>query len=143
MNIKRWTSTGIILGLITISMPVASAAETGWYIGGSTGEADLNLSVSDFNDGAITSGTADDDDTGRKVFGGYHVNEHLAIEGGFVDLNNDFDSKTTFEGISNGSGSLFAAGPVSVDVEPEAFSSPRWGSYPLRITSPFSVRRGS
>lgn len=111
MNV-RLISTILVLGISVTSIPLASAAERGGYFGISVGETDAGLSVSDFNDGGVTSGSVDDSDTGWKLFGGFRFSENLAIEGGLFNL-----GEVTFDGVSNGTGILFAAGPVSLDTE--------------------------
>lgn len=107
----------IALGVSSVSMPVAAADEAGWYIGAGIGQTDLNLSVSDFDDGSITSGSVDDNATGLKLFVGYRLNRHFVIEGGYVALTDD--NSDNFEGISDGTGSRFAAGSVGVEVQPK------------------------
>ena len=77
MNVKQLIFTGIILAIIAVGMPVASADGAGWYVGAGAGNADVN-------------GSAFEDDRGVKLFAGYHFNEHLALEGGYVDLG-EFD----------------------------------------------------
>jgi OOP family OmpA-OmpF porin len=77
----------------------ARAAEPGWYVIGSGGEAsiagspqaqmDENL-IAIFNPAVIEvldfTSTVDDSDTGFSLVGGYHLNEHFAMEFGYVDL---------------------------------------------------------
>jgi OOP family OmpA-OmpF porin len=52
------------------------AADGGWYIGGGVGQ-------SEFGD---CSGTCDTDKNAYKVFAGYRLSRHLALEAGYVDL---------------------------------------------------------
>ncbi|MEE8111503.1 MAG: outer membrane beta-barrel protein, partial [Acidobacteriota bacterium] len=95
----------LVAGALAVS-PVS--AGSGWYVGIATGSTSVDLNVADFDDGGITSGEVDDGGIGWKVFGGYQIIKYLAVEGGFTDLN-----EVTFDGISDGTGLLYAAGPVS------------------------------
>jgi hypothetical protein len=83
--------------LTALLMPfgAAQAADSGFYIGGSIGQAQLEVpsdvvDVPDF----------DEDDTGWKLFGGYNWNLailNLGIEGGYVD----FGAPTTALGVDS------------------------------------------
>lgn len=72
MKITHWFLAGTIflMGASTISL--ASAGETGWYIGGGFGHSD---------DKGL-----DDTDDAFKFHGGYRFNKHFAVEGAFIDL---------------------------------------------------------
>jgi hypothetical protein len=98
----------------------ATSTPASWYIGASIGDAEFDLEQDDFNDGSLLSGDIDDSDDGQKAYFGWVFNRLFGVEGGYVDLNNDSDGETTFSGQSNGTGPLYAAGPVSVDLEPKA-----------------------
>lgn len=64
----------ILLGVILLLgvVPFAVAENTGWYIGGGFGSADDDK--------------LDDTGTAFKVFGGYWLNPHLALEGAVIGL---------------------------------------------------------
>jgi hypothetical protein len=65
---------------------VAQAADTGFYVGGSIGQAQIEV-PSD----VVDVPAFDEDDTGWKLFGGYNWNLalfNLGIEGGYVDFGN-------------------------------------------------------
>jgi OOP family OmpA-OmpF porin len=109
----------IVIFLVGLAINLPAFAQTegkGGYVGVSIGEGKADLSVSDFNDGSITSGSVDDTDTGWKLFGGYGFNKNVAVEGGYADL-----GKANFSGTSNGLGFLYFPGSVNVDIETEAF----------------------
>jgi OmpA-OmpF porin, OOP family len=76
------------------------APERGWYLGGNVGQ-----SRSHFDEARIaaqvqgpalatTSIVNDDKDLGYKLFGGYRLNRHFALEGGYFDLG-DFSFRTS------------------------------------------------
>lgn len=82
-------------GLVT----AAQAAEPGWYLvgfGGESSASGLSQAQVDDNLAAIfgsvglevldASSTLDDSDTGFGIVGGYQVNDHFAVEFGYVDL---------------------------------------------------------
>jgi OmpA-OmpF porin, OOP family len=55
--------------------------DRGWYVGGSVGQAEADR----WCQGA--SGlSCDDNDTAWKIFGGYQINRHFAVEAGYTDL---------------------------------------------------------
>jgi len=124
---------GLCLSMLVLNN--ASAADSGWYVGGGIGHVSNNLELSDFDDGSLISGDVDTTETAYKLFGGYRINRYLRVESGFVSLRNDLDSETTFTGISDGSGpgfSSFPDGGVSVDIDQQTgFFLALVGSYPL------------
>lgn len=141
-------TTGVSLAATIASAVLLSgtsqAAEPGWYAGAGVGHVFVDRNVSDFDDGSITSGRVDNHDSGRKLFVGYRVNEAFAIEAGYVDLNNDLDEETTFNGNSDGSGSRYAAGAVSVDIdEPTGWFAVAVGSAPLSERVSLNGRLGA
>ncbi len=78
MDVKRLI-TAIIICLGVITIPVASAAQSPWYVGTGTGSTDIDESDLD-------------DDSGTKFYGGYHFTDRYALEGGHTDLGTfDFD----------------------------------------------------
>ena len=103
MKAKIWIGCAVFAVAVAVAVSPVSA-ETGWYVGIATGTTSVDKDA--FNDGGITAGDVDDG-LGWKVFGGYKVMKYLAFEGGFTDLD-----EVSFDGISDGSGGLFAAGPV-------------------------------
>ena len=85
MTIRRVTTRGLAaLAALLLPYGIAQAADSGFYVGGSIGQAQLEVpsdivEVPDF----------DEDDTGWKLFGGYNFNLalfNLGIEGGYVDF---------------------------------------------------------
>lgn len=84
-------------------MPVAQAAQPGFYIGGLYGQADKQIDIDGFNTYAATvvypnpvvqltvesmTATLDTSDSGYGFFAGYRFNTHFAVEGGYVDVGN-------------------------------------------------------
>lgn len=131
----------LLLGLL---LPLqASSDDPSWYLGVSgVGKVFVDRDVSGFNDGSLTSGKVDDKDSGWKLFGGYRINKYFAVELGWTDLNNDFDSETSFAGQSSGMGSSYAPGEVTVDVdEPIAKYLAITGRLPLPLgPAPYNDR---
>jgi OOP family OmpA-OmpF porin len=81
MKWRQGSIAALLAGAIV--MPTTAVAqrmpETGWYIGGSIGQSE----VQDFCDGIPG---CDDTDTAWKVFGGYQINRNFALELGYTDL---------------------------------------------------------
>jgi outer membrane immunogenic protein len=82
---KRYFVT-LMLSLALVPLGAVQAAESGFYLGGSIGQASFDVptditEIPSFNE----------DDTGYKVFGGYNFNIgiiNLGVEGGYVDFGN-------------------------------------------------------
>jgi OmpA-OmpF porin, OOP family len=73
MSLKKIAVAGM-LGAATMAMSVSAfaqrAAETGWYVGASLGQADLGA----------------DKDTSWKISAGYQINRNFAAELGYIDF---------------------------------------------------------
>ena len=127
---------------------LAAAGHAAWYGGAALGITSYGYGVGSFDDGSITVGSVDDEDTGWKLFGGYRFVPVFGVEVGYVDLQNDFDGSTTFRGTSDGSGTLYRPGGVSVDVSnPSGWYAAAVGRLPMmgagfeyRILRPLRLR---
>ena len=105
---------------LILAASVAIADDT-FYLGLGVGQGEANeLDFSDFDDGSALAGSFDESDFGWQIFGGYRFSRHFALELGYFDL-----GEASFDAISDGSGSVFAPGPVTGSVEssgPGAFA---------------------
>jgi len=90
MRISRFAKP-LFLVLATLSSSL-SFAESGFYLGGSIGNASVGLEEPDPNNLSID---LDGDDFGYKIYGGFQFTA-LAVEGGYVDFG-------TIEGSSDNS----------------------------------------
>ena len=79
-------------------MPGAFAAdEKGWYLGAGYGQSEAAVDKAKINGAYVTgsytsaSTTADETDTGWKLFGGYQFTRNWAVELAYVDLGKFFD----------------------------------------------------
>ena len=79
---KKLTIVGLALAVLVASGTAWAGSESGLYLGGSLGSADIEVS-----DGVVQFS---DNDTAYKVFGGYNFGIipliNLAIEGSYVDF---------------------------------------------------------
>ena len=98
-----------LLALTIIAAPLASAQDSGWYLGANVGQSkskidDGQITNSLLSGGLVTTSISDrDHDTGFKVFGGYQFNKYFAFEGGYFDLGKfGFTSNTPPAGTLNG-----------------------------------------
>ena len=107
----------LLIVLVSISAIPAASAQTGWYFGAGTGEAETDVALSDIDDGSLTSGSFDDSDTGTKFFAGFRFKENVAVEGAFVDL-----GEVSIDATSNGSGFLYVPGPVSAEADADGIN---------------------
>lgn len=84
--------------IASVPWPLAAAAEQGFYVGASYGQAKSSLAAGSFNElagfvydaygfaPAQSSTTFDDKDYGYGIVGGYRMFANLAFEGGYLDL---------------------------------------------------------
>jgi OmpA-OmpF porin, OOP family len=98
-----------IAALAALVSPLAMAQDTGWYLGGNVGRAATTI-----DDGRITQGlTAEglattsidnqDRHTAYKLYGGYQLSPHFALEGGYFDLGHfGYTAHTVPTGTLNG-----------------------------------------
>ena len=113
-----------LFSLIFIASAVSTAgvahagAESGLYIGGSMGNAELSFEDDDVAE--IGRIDFDDDDTGYKLFAGYNFGLvpllDLAVEGGYIDFGsqNDLDTKIDVTGWHASGLVGFNLGPVGL-----------------------------
>jgi OOP family OmpA-OmpF porin len=94
-----------LVGVAAVSGQAAVAAESGWYGGLSIGPTRAKI-----NDDRIRSGLSgvtsiDDKENGFgfKLFGGYKVNKHFAVEGGYFNLGKFGYTANTAAGSQTGS----------------------------------------
>lgn len=84
-------ASSLALGSMALA-PAASAQVAGWYVGAGFGSSRTDIDTGRVNAGLAALGltgvatTADETDTGWKLFAGYQVNRNFAIEAGYVDL---------------------------------------------------------
>ena len=71
--------SGVVASSPSFAQAKGPAADTGFYVGGSLGQA----SVNDFCDGLSN---CEDKDTAWRVFGGYQANRNFSVEVGYTDL---------------------------------------------------------
>ncbi len=131
MTVNR-SFTILTLILMLAGPSLAAGEEHRFLAGASYGLAKLTHGAASIDDGSLSGVRVDDSDTAWKLFAGYRLDRHLTVELGLVDLANDVDGETTFNGTSDGGGKLFAAGPVSVDIDdPRALYAALSAGFPL------------
>jgi OmpA-OmpF porin, OOP family len=91
MNKATKTIGALALGLCFALPSLAqtqtrSASPDGPYIGLGLGATDFSLKKEDFTGATATSSTLDQRGTGFKLFGGYRLGDHLAVEAQFASL---------------------------------------------------------
>jgi OOP family OmpA-OmpF porin len=74
----------VMLGVPSLGMAQMKSADSGWYIGGHIGQADID--------------EVGDEDTSFKILGGYQINRNFAAEVGYIDFGKTSTSGVTFKG---------------------------------------------
>jgi OmpA-OmpF porin, OOP family len=93
-NMKQGSASATLMvaALTAIVSPCALADAAGWYGGLNLGQSRAKIDDARIINGLMVGGfssatIADDDrDTGYKLFGGYQLNRHFAVEAGYFDL---------------------------------------------------------
>ena len=88
------TKSAAVAALATLSLaalaPQAAAADNGFYLGAGISQANTELSFEGF-------GSADNDDTGFKIIGGWRPLDFVAVEANYVDLGGDSEAGTSID----------------------------------------------
>jgi OOP family OmpA-OmpF porin len=81
-----------LVGALTLAAPSIGMAQgmskaltgpdSGWYVGGGIGQSKIDIDTT----GLDPATTIDDKDTSFRVFGGYQINRHFAVELGYSQL---------------------------------------------------------
>jgi OOP family OmpA-OmpF porin len=129
------------LGLASTQHAVSAEVQPGFYVGIGAGESSFDIKKSDF-DAAVLSGlrsgglivtsnasSFEDSDTTLALFAGYHFNQYIAVEAGYIDLGAAEYRSTV---IVNPPGPVVSL-PVaaSIDVESTGFTLAGLGSLPV------------
>ncbi len=90
----RYALNAFGFALSFCSVGLATAADNGFYAGGSAGTTKWNIGPSDI----LSTGSIENNNTGYKIFGGYDFNKTWGVEFGYLDL-----GKYSFKGTYGGS----------------------------------------
>lgn len=91
----RTSSYAAICAVTLLACGSANAAEpvTGFYVGGNAGQSRANINTGGISAAVLSTGlvaaagtTADETDTGFKLFGGYRFHPNFAVEAGYFKL---------------------------------------------------------
>jgi hypothetical protein len=129
------------LGLATAQAAVAAEVQPGFYFGVSAGESSYDIEKSEL-DGVVLSvllseglfvtsnvSTLEDSDSTLALFAGYHFNQYIAVEAGYIDLG---AAEYRSAGTINPPGPIVSAPTaMSVDVESTGFTLVALGSLPV------------
>ncbi len=130
MSNTKSLAMAAILSTGAMALQAAPAQDQHFYLGVSFGKSDLDVSESEItavlNDGSLSGANFDNEDSSLKLYGGYAINKNVAIEFGYIDLG-EFDYSAT----SDGSGSLWSSGPLTIDTETTGLLFNVKGSLPV------------
>jgi len=116
-----------IAAMLLVSIMLATPAQAGKiYAGASVGESTIDFGVADIDDGSLSNASVDDSDTAFKVFAGYRFLKFFAVEADMVDLGEFAISAT-----SDGSGLIYASGPVAAIAETDGYRIAGVGILPV------------
>jgi OOP family OmpA-OmpF porin len=109
---RKFVGTKGKLSLLTLALmatPFAMAEDSGGYVGANYGHTQASIDDTRIRNDLLNSGLTtnsikdDDDDQGYKLFGGYQLNRHFAVEAGYFDLGRfGFVASTTPTGTLSG-----------------------------------------
>src|SRR6185436_1071604 len=111
-NMKSAKALGaaFLAGFAAMCSQSALALDSGWYAGFGVGLSMADVDNDRIKDGLLQQGLAttsisdDERDVGYKIFGGYKINRHFAVEGGYFDLGKfGFTANTSPPGTVSGS----------------------------------------
>lgn len=96
-----------LAGCAVIASPFAWADDSGWYVGGNVGQSRAKIDdariAAHLTGTGLVSITDDSRDVGYKLFGGYRINRHFAVETGYFDLGQfGFTATTALPGTLTG-----------------------------------------
>jgi hypothetical protein len=129
-------------GFVAAQPAISGEVQPGFYLGVSGGESTYDAFEKSELDAAIVgalrssglivtsnSSTFEDSDTSLALFAGYHFNQYIAVEAGYVDLGASEYRSTVAVRSFNPPASAVAA--TSVDVESTGFTVAGLGSLPI------------
>lgn len=107
IGMRRATIWTLIASVLALCTPMAEAK--GIYLGTSVGQAEArDLTLEPIADGSVLTGAADGTDNGWKLFAGFKVFRAVNAEIGYLDY-----GQISFLATSDGTGTIYAAGPVN------------------------------
>ena len=105
-RIRRVSIWFVFVGFLALCSPAVEAK--GFYFGASLGQTDAkDLGLGPVADGSMLTGGSDGTDSGWKFFGGLKVLRFMNAEFDYRDY-----GQTSFSAISDGSGTIYSAGPI-------------------------------
>lgn len=104
--------SAIVATSLLLASGVAAAADNGFYLGGSVGQA--NLEIDDL--GGVTAADFEGDDTGFKLIAGIRPLDWLAVEAAYVNFGEPEDGglRAEGDGISAFAVGFLPVGPVDL-----------------------------
>jgi OOP family OmpA-OmpF porin len=115
-----------VLAAFLLPINALSAEDPGFYLGFGLGAARYDVHARDYDDGSLTSASADTSSRGLRLFGGYDFNPNLALDVFITDL-----GETTFHGQSLGTASYWCPGAVASRVSVDGLGLAAVGKLPI------------
>jgi OmpA-OmpF porin, OOP family len=150
MKIMRQGIAGLaVLSALSVSPAVlAQDQEPGWYVGGAYGKTVIKGGGcgelrNDLASIGATVTACDDKDSGWKIFAGYRVNRHFAVEASYIDFGSLTASATRLGVNVNASGDVTSFGVAAVGILPVGERFSVFGKAGLLITEMSARASGS
>ena len=106
IGMRRATIWALFASVLALCNPTAEAK--GIYLGGSLGQGEArDLGLDSITDGSVLTGSTDGTDNGWKLFAGFKVSKIVNAEIGYLDY-----GQASFSATSDGTGTIYAAGPL-------------------------------
>jgi OmpA-OmpF porin, OOP family len=102
----------LIATAIAVTLCPNAVAEQGAWLGLAIGDTDLDVVADALDDGSFVAVSQDSRSTSFRLVGGYDFNANFGVEASYTDF-----GSATISAVSDGSGSIWPAGPIDADLE--------------------------
>lgn len=126
--------------LVAAAAALPVVAQAGFYLGAAVGQAtyeDFDDAPAVIDDGSFTRASADDTDTGTRIFLGMELDPRFSLELGYTDL-----GEFTVNAVSDGSGFAYAPGRVNMTVGVDGIDLSLVSRLPVGPAGSINIRLG-
>lgn len=125
----------LLIGLFLGSyISTVSADQTGWYVGLGIGAGFSDLAKSDYEDGSKITAHKESAPFAPSFIFGNRLSELVSVEIGYIDI-----GEFILDGVSDGTGSFWVAGPIKVTEKANGYKLSLIGYLPLGRKHIFNI----